>query len=162
MLAYMGYGRAGRGGDDDYARRRYTRTGAFEEGCEAGDTIISIYSVRVDGWNMYSLARLKTPRTFKSRTFLLDQSGVGSKGPPQVAPAFATRMSNLSSVSRTFPTNRSMSSVSATLAAIPTARPHTGSLLSFSTAWSIPCSPSFLRAEMKTFLAPARRNAVAV
>jgi hypothetical protein len=59
-------------------------------------------------------------------------------------------------------TNLSISSVSATLAAMPTAVPDTGSLLSFSTAWSMPCGPSFLRAEMKTLFAPARRNAVAV
>ena len=110
----------------------------------------------------HSRARLKTPRTLRSSTFLLDQSGVGSNGPPHVAPALHTRISSLSSVSWTFLTSLSISSVSATLAATPTAVPDTGSLLSFSTAWSMPCSPSFLRAEMKTFFAPARRKAVAV
>lgn len=82
----------------------------------------------------YSLAKLNTPLTFRSRTFLLDQSGVGSNGPPHVAPALQTRMSSFPSDSSTFFTRRSISSVSATLAAKPTAVPETGSLLSFSTA----------------------------
>jgi hypothetical protein len=109
-----------------------------------------------------SLAKLKTPRTLRSSTFLLPQSGESSNGPPHVAPALHTRISSLSSVSCTFFTKRAISSVSATLAAIPIASPFTESLFSFSTAWSMPCSPSFLRAEMKTFFAPASRNAVAV
>ncbi|KAH3920549.1 hypothetical protein HBI56_071530 [Parastagonospora nodorum] len=70
-------------------------------------------------------------------------------------------MSNVASVSCTFFTRRAMSAVSATLAAMPTASPDTGSLFSFSTAWSMPSGPPFLRADMKTFFAPARRNAVA-
>ena len=160
VLADVGHGCACRRGDDDYARGRLTGAGALEKGREAVGVRDQLCS-RLNG-DAYSRARLKTPRTLRSSTFLLDQSGVGSKGPPHVAPALHTRMSNLLSVSCTFFTSLSMSSVSATLAAMPTAVPDTGSLLSLSTAWSMPCSPSFLRAEMKTFFAPASRNAVAV
>jgi hypothetical protein len=111
----------------------------------------------------YSLAKLNTPLTFKSNTFLLLQSGVGSNGPPQVAPALHTRMSSCPSLSSTFLTSFSMSSVSATFAAMPTALPLIlGSLLRRVTAWSMPSAPPFLRAEIMTVRAPARRNAVAV
>jgi hypothetical protein len=39
-----------------------------------------------------SRIRLKTERTFKSKTFAKAESGWVSKGAPQVAPAFAIRM----------------------------------------------------------------------
>jgi hypothetical protein len=111
----------------------------------------------------YNLARLKTPLTFKSKTFCVLESGVGSKGPPHVAPALQIRMSRCPAVSFTLSTSTWISSVFATLAEIPTALPlMPGSLFSFSTAWLIPCSPSSFRAVMKTMSAPESRNAVAV
>lgn len=105
---------------------------------------------------------LNAPRTLRSRTFWLDQSGVDSNGPPQVAPALMTSISNLPCFSLTSLTRFSISSVFATLAAIPTALPCIpGSRLSFSIAWPIPCGPSNLRAVIITVFAPALRNAVA-
>jgi hypothetical protein len=107
-----------------------------------------------------SLTRLNTPRTFKSKTFWLAQSGLASNGPPHVAPAFAIWMSILSSVSQIWEMRVSIEEVRETSADIPIARPQIpGRALRLETAWS---RPSCLRAVMITFFAPASRNAVAV
>lgn len=151
----------GCGRNDDDTRWVFPRTGLLQKRREPAEDVVSV-EMRLRSMLTYSLAKLKTPLTFRSRTFWLDESGVGSNGPPQVAPALHTRISRRPSVSCTCFTSRAISSVLATLAAIPTASPDTGSLFSFSIAWSMPCSPAFLRADTMTFFAPARRKAVAV
>lgn len=162
MISNMLYVCAGGRADDDDSRRIFRRCACLEQGKDTVEYCVSQkVDSRCDESVSYSLTRLKMPLTFRSSTFFVAQSGVGSNGPPQVAPAFATRMSILSSVFFNSSTSTWICSVSATLAAMPTALPETGSLLSFSTAWSMPCSPSRFRAVMMTFFAPASRNAVA-
>ena len=110
----------------------------------------------------YSRIRLKRLRTFKSRTFVEDQSGDSVNGPPHVAPAFATRMSKPVSICLIFCNNRSISDVlliSAGIAMIEQAVPARDR--SSDTAFSNPSSPSYFRAVKKTARAPPRTSAVA-
>jgi hypothetical protein len=72
---------------------------------------LSARKLQRDQIQTHNRTRLNIPRTFKSRTFWDDQSGVGSNGPPQVAPALATRISILSSVFLISLSSLSMSSV---------------------------------------------------
>lgn len=103
---------------------------------------------------------LKTALTFKSSTFWLAQSGVVSIGPPQVAPAFATKMCNFDSTCLTLARSCSISSSLEMFEAKPTARPFMpGSELSCLTASSMLLA---FRAVMKTVLHPACRKTVAV
>lgn len=60
------------------------------------------------GWNTCTM--LNIPLTFRSNTLALLQSGVVSNGPPQVAPALATRMSMWSVCCFTFSMNFTSSS----------------------------------------------------
>lgn len=100
-------------------------------------------------------------RTFKSSTLVTAQSGVGSKAPPHVAAAFATRMSTrCSAFNRS--TSLSMSEGFERSAAYPIAVPEQGKALSLSTACLNPSGPSAFRATITTFSAPARSSAVAV
>lgn len=161
MLSHVRDRCASCGGNDDDTRRILSRARLLQERREPAGAIVS-FDTSMSSILTYSLAKLKTPLTFRSNTFWLDESGVGSKGPPQVAPALHTRISSRPSVSCTCFTSRVISSVLATLAAIPTACPDTGNPFSFSIAWSMPWGPAFLRADTITFFAPARRKAVAV
>jgi hypothetical protein len=114
--------------------------------------------------NTHSLTKLNTPLTFRSRILTLASSGASSNLLPQVAPAFATKISNFPpSDTLIFSTNFAISFVLATLAAMPTAVPvMLGRELSLERATLMPFGPSSLRAVIITLAAPARRKAVAV
>lgn len=110
----------------------------------------------------YSRVRWNMLRTFRSRTFVTAQSGVGSKAPPHVAAAFATRISTRFSAFKRS-TSLSISESFERSAAYPVARPEQpGKALSLSTACLNPSGPSSFRAIITTFSAPASRSAVAV